>query len=71
MARFDTYISSLENAACGLDDEATLPDLFLENSVPAKVFSGLYTAFTAAKHRKLLVGINIVESENGYVAIRG
>ncbi|MGS0743081.1 adenosine deaminase [Glaciimonas sp. GG7] len=40
------------------------------NKSPSIVFSGLYTAFVAASHSNLIVGVNIVGPENGGVAMR-
>lgn len=72
-SKVDAYLAWLENAARGLDDETfklRFQAYVSRNSPPSKVFSGLYTAFAAAKRSKLLVGVNIVGPENGYVAMR-
>ncbi len=72
-AKVDAYLKSLEDAAAGLDDESfklRFQAYVSRNSSPAKVFSGLYTSFAAAKRSKLVVGVNIVGPENGHVAMR-
>jgi adenosine deaminase len=72
-AKIDTYLKTLEDAAAGLDDESfklRFQAYVSRNSPPARVFSGLYTSFAAAERTKLVVGVNIVGPENGYVAMR-
>lgn len=72
-ARLDAYLKMLEDAAGGIDDpgfKLRFQSYVSRNSSPAKVFSSLYTSFAAASRSPLIVGINIVGPENGYVAMR-
>lgn len=67
------YANSLASDATGIDDaDFTLrfQSYVSRNNQPSKVFSGLYAAFAAAQHSKLIVGVNIVGPENGLVAMR-
>ncbi|MEI7639257.1 MAG: hypothetical protein WCJ37_18235 [Syntrophus sp. (in: bacteria)] len=71
--KIDNYVKSLEEAASGIDDAAfklRFQAYVSRNNAPAMVFSGLYSAFAAAKASNLIVGVNIVGPENGYVAMR-
>jgi len=72
-AAIDQYIGIHQDAVAGIDD-ADFKLRFLayvsRNSSPAKVFSGLYSSFQAAKQSSLIVGVNMVGPENGYVAMR-
>lgn len=71
--RIDNYIKLHETAAEGIDD-ANFKLRFLSyvsrNTDPAKIFTGLYSAFAAANQGKPIVGVNFVGPENGYVAMR-
>jgi adenosine deaminase/adenosine deaminase CECR1 len=72
-AAIDRYVGSHDEVAAGIDDgQFTLrfQAYVSRNSDPAKVFSGLYAAFSAAKQSPLIVGVNMVGPENGYVAMR-
>ncbi len=72
-AKIDDYVKSLEEIATGIDDAAfkiRFQAYVSRNNSPAKVFSGLYAAFAAAKGSNLIVGVNIVGPENGYVSMR-
>jgi adenosine deaminase len=72
-AKIDDYVKSLEEVAAGIDDAAfklRFQAYVSRNNAPAKVFSGLYAAFAAAKSSNLIVGVNIVGPENGHVAMR-
>ena len=72
-AKIDQYVTFLEEVAVGIDDadfKVRFQAYVSRNNAPAKVFSGLYSAFAAAKESKVLVGVNIVGPENGYVAMR-
>ncbi len=72
-AKIDDYVKTLEEAATGIDDAAfrlRFQAYASRNNAPAKVFSGLYCAFAAAKESNLIVGVNIVGPENGHVAMR-
>lgn len=69
----DSYVKSLETAATGVDDadfKLRFQTYVGRNSAPAKVFSGLYGSFAVALRSKLVVGVNIVAPENGYVSMR-
>jgi adenosine deaminase/adenosine deaminase CECR1 len=71
--RIDDYVETLEAAVTGIDDanfKLRFQSYVSRNNAPAEVFSGLYSAFSAAKKSKLVVGVNIVGPENGYVAMR-
>lgn len=66
------FVSQLEAAAAGLDDDSfklRFQTYVSRNSTPAKVFTALYTSFEAAARSKLVVGVNIVGPENGPVAM--
>ena len=72
-AKIDEYVKSLEVAAAGIDDKSfrlRFQALVSRNSVPARVFSSLYTSFASAGRSRLVVGVNIVGPENGNVAMR-
>jgi hypothetical protein len=72
-AKLDAYVSSLEIAASGLEDDdfkLRFQAYVSRNNPPAKVFSSLYTAFAAAQRSKWVVGVNIVGPENGITAMR-
>lgn len=67
------YANYLASSAAGIDDaDFTLrfQSYVSRNSLPSKVFTGLYAAFAAAQNSKLIVGVNIVGPENGFVAMR-
>lgn len=67
------YADSHEAAAAGIDDSSFRLRFLAyvsRNSEPAKVFSGLYAAFAAAERSPLIVGVNMVGPENGYIAMR-
>jgi len=72
-AKIENYVKNLEEAAAGIDDadfKLRFQTYVLRNNDPAKVFSGLYCAFAAAEGSTLIVGVNIIGPENGYVAMR-
>jgi adenosine deaminase/adenosine deaminase CECR1 len=72
-AEIQKYVSTLEEAAIGIDDanfKLRFQAYVSRNSDPAKVFSGLYSSFSAVKKSKLVVGVNIVGPENGFTAMR-
>lgn len=71
--KIDQYLQSLQDAAAGIDDarfKLRFQAYVSRNSPPARVFSSLYTSFVAAQRGPLVVGVNIVGPENGYVAMR-
>jgi len=72
-AAAEEYARSHEQAAAGINDSHFMlrfQTYVSRNSEPAKVFSGLYAAFAAAQQSALIVGVNLVGPENGYVAMR-
>ena len=71
--KISDYIKSVDDVAAGIDTadfKLRFQAYVSRNSAPAKVFSGLYSAFAADQASKLIVGVNIVGPENGYVAMR-
>jgi adenosine deaminase len=69
----DKYVSAHQEAVAGIDAanfKLRFQAYVSRNSNPAKVFSGLYSSFAAAKTSKFIVGINMVGPENGHVAMR-
>jgi adenosine deaminase/adenosine deaminase CECR1 len=72
-AAIDKYVSTHQEAVTGIDGadfKLRFQAYVSRNSSPAKVFSGLYSSFSAAKQSRLIVGVNMVGPENGYVAMR-
>jgi adenosine deaminase len=72
-AKIEDYVKGLEGIAAGIDDAAfklRFQAYVSRNDAPAKVFSGLYAAFAAAKSSNIIVGVNIVGPEHGHVAMR-
>lgn len=72
-AAVEEYARSHETAATGINDGSFMlrfQAYVSRNSEPAKVFSGLYAAFAAVQQSALIVGVNLVGPENGYVAMR-
>lgn len=73
ISSLNKFIKDHEAAAAGIDDakfSLRFQAYVSRNSDPAKVFSSLYSAFAADKKSPLIVGVNIVGPENGYVAMR-
>ena len=71
--KISDYVKSMEAVVAGVDDndfKIRLLSYVSRNNPPAQIFSGLYSAFAATQKTKVLVGINIVGPENGYVAMR-
>lgn len=69
----NNYLNIINNAAVGLDDDQftlRFQTYVSRNNQPAKVLSGLYSAFVAVSKNPHLVAVNIVGPENGYVAMR-
>ena len=67
------HVSYLETVVAGVDDsdfKIRLQSYVSRNNQPAQIFSGLYSAFAAASKSSLIVGVNFVGPENGYVAMR-
>lgn len=67
------YLKVIDEAAQGLNDDQfsmRFQTYVSRNSSPAKVLSGLYSAFVATSQSPHLVAVNIVGPENGYVAMR-
>ncbi|AMK78308.1 MULTISPECIES: hypothetical protein [Methylomonas] len=72
-AAVEEYARSHEQAATGINDGSFMlrfQTYVSRNSDPAKVFSGLYAAFAATQQTALIVGVNLVGPENGYIAMR-
>ncbi|TRW91226.1 adenosine deaminase [Candidatus Methylobacter oryzae] len=72
-AAIDKYVGAHQEAVAGIDGagfKLRFQAYVSRNSSPAKVFSGLYSSFSAAKQNSLIVGVNMVGPENGYVAMR-
>lgn len=72
-AAVEEHARSHEQAAAGINDSHFMlrfQTYVSRNSAPAKVFSGLYAAFAAAQQSALIVGVNLVGPENGYIAMR-
>ena len=72
-AKIENYVKNMEEAAAEIDDadfKLRFQAYVTRNDDPAKVFSCLYSAFAAAESSALIVGVNIVGPENGYVAMR-
>ena len=67
------YVQELSNDVAGIDDaefSLRLQSYVSRNSAPSKIFSGLFSAFSASQNNPLIVGVNIVGPENGIVALR-
>jgi len=67
------YVKYMETVVAGVDDKdfkIRLLSYFSRNNPPAQTFSGLYSAYTAVRKSRVLVGVNLVGPENGYVAMR-
>jgi adenosine deaminase/adenosine deaminase CECR1 len=67
------YRTRLASYANGIDDKdftLRFQTYVSRNNAPSKVFEGLYSAFAAAQDNPLIVAVNIVGPENGYVAMR-
>lgn len=71
--KISEYVSYLDAVVAGVDDidfKIRLLSYVSRNNPPARVFSGLFSAYSAARKSRALVGVNIVGPENGYVAMR-
>jgi adenosine deaminase/adenosine deaminase CECR1 len=71
--RIADFVKGVADDTAGLDDaDFTLrvQTYVSRNNAPSKVFSGLYAAFAASQNNPMIVGVNIVGPENGYVALR-
>jgi adenosine deaminase len=67
------YVKETERDAAEIDDaEFTLriQTYVSRNSAPSKVFSSLFSAFSASQENPLIVGVNIVGAEHAVVALR-
>jgi adenosine deaminase len=67
------YVKELSEDAEGIDDaefSLRMQTYVSRNSVPSRVFSGLFSAFSASQNNPLVVAVNIVGPENGLVALR-
>lgn len=67
------YIQETAKDTAGIDDAdftLRIQTYVARNSAPSKVFSSLYTAFSASQNNPLIVGVNIVSAEHALVALR-
>ncbi len=67
------YSAMISKVAEGIDDASfslRFQGYVARGQAPARVFSGLYSAFIAAHQNPLLVGVNIVGPEHGSIALR-
>ena len=66
-------MKELSNDVAGIDDaefSLRIQSYVSRNSAASKIFSGLFSAFSASQNSPLVVGVNIVGPENGLVALR-
>ena len=71
--KISDYVKELSNDVVGIDDtefSLRVQSYVSRNSAPSKIFSGLFSAFSASQDNPLIVGVNIVGPENGLVALR-
>ncbi|MEI6206623.1 MAG: hypothetical protein WCP20_07570 [Desulfuromonadales bacterium] len=71
--KISDYVNTLETAISGVEDDdfkIRLQSYVSRNNPPAQIFSGLYSACAASQKSKVIVGVNFVGPENGYVAMR-
>ena len=71
--KISDYVKELSNDMAGIDDaefSLRIQSYVSRNSAPSKIFSGLFSAFSASQDNPLIVGVNIVGPENGLVALR-
>jgi adenosine deaminase/adenosine deaminase CECR1 len=71
--KISDYVKNMEMVVAGVDDndfKIRLQSYVSRNNPPAQIFSGLYSACAAASRSSVLVGVNFVGPENGYVAMR-
>lgn len=67
------YVKDIENDAADIDDadfQLKIQSYASRNSAPSKVFSSLFSAFSASQDHPLIVGVNLVGPEHGIVALR-
>lgn len=72
-SKISAYSAMIKQAAMGLDDASfslRFQGYIARGQAPARVFSGLYSAFVAAQQNPLIVGVNIVGPEHGSIALR-
>ena len=71
--KISDYVKELSNDVAGIDDadfSLRIQSYVSRNSAASKIFSGLFSAFSASQNSPLIVGVNIVGPENGLVALR-
>ena len=71
--KISDYVKELSNDVAGIEDaefSLRIQSYVSRNSAPSKIFSGLFSAFSASQDNPLIVGVNIVGPENGLVALR-
>lgn len=69
----NTYIKSIETAMNQINDAnftLRFQSYVTRSNSPARIFTSLYSAFTAVTRSNFIVGVNIVGPENGIVAMR-
>ncbi|WP_085316829.1 amidohydrolase family protein [Derxia lacustris] len=67
------YAAQLADAAAGLDDDRftlRFQTYVVRGFAPGEVFASLVGSYLAAQASPLIVGVNIVGPENGYIAMR-
>ena len=67
------YVKETERDATEIDDAdftLRIQTYVSRNSAPSKVFSSLFSAFSASQANPLIVGVNIVGAEHAVVALR-
>lgn len=72
LKKIDEFIGEIESAHRGIDDDRFMMRFQAyahRNGTPSSVFSSLYAAFLAVNKFNLLVGVNFVGPENGFVAL--
>jgi adenosine deaminase len=71
--RIVDFVKAVADDTAGLDDADFMlrtQAYVTRNTAPSKVFAGLYAAFAASQNNPMIVGVNSVGPENGYVALR-
>lgn len=71
--KIEAYVKGLGSSVSGIDDQdftLRFQSYVSRNNSPAQIFSGLYSSFASAKKSRLIVGVNFVGPENGYVAMK-
>ncbi len=72
-AAINDYVTLLKSISTGMDDDnftVRFQSYVARNAAPGRVFSGLYSAFSAAAQFPEIVGVNFVSPENGMLSMR-